>query len=88
MPASRPGWQGGQGLARGLVNGPAWKALIEEEFGDGIMSAIDFDIGIEREPNPRGDRVRITMSGKFLPYRYYGAEQGIPEYGYREEPAE
>ena len=71
-----------------MVNGPAWKALIEEEFGDGIMSAIDFDIGIEREPNPRGDRVRITMSGKFLPYRYYGAEQGIPEYGYKEEPAE
>jgi cyanate lyase len=70
-----------------MVNGPAWKALIEEEFGDGIMSAIDFDIGIEREANPRGDRVRITMSGKFLPYRYYGAEQGIPEYGYREEPA-
>ncbi len=71
-----------------MVNGPAWKALIEEEFGDGIMSAIDFDIGIEREPNPRGDRVRITMSGKFLPYRYYGAEQGIPEYGYKEDPAE
>jgi cyanate lyase len=70
-----------------MVNGPAWKALIEEEFGDGIMSAIDFDIGIEREPNPRGDRVRITMSGKFLPYRYYGAEQGIPEYGYKEDPA-
>ncbi len=67
-----------------MVNGPAWKALIEEEFGDGIMSAIDFDMSFEREPNPRGDRVRITMSGKFLPYRYYGAEQGIPEYGYKE----
>ena len=68
-----------------MVNGPAWKALIEEEFGDGIMSAIDFDMSFEREPNPRGDRVRMTMSGKFLPYRYYGAEQGIPEYGYKEE---
>ena len=67
-----------------MVNGPALKALIEEEFGDGIMSAIDFDMAFEREPNPRGDRVRITMSGKFLPYRYYGAEQGIPEYGYKE----
>lgn len=67
-----------------MVNGPAWKALIEEEFGDGIMSAIDFDIEIAREPNPRGDRVRISMSGKFLPYRYYGAEQGIAEYGFKE----
>jgi cyanate lyase len=55
-----------------MVNGPAWKALIEEEFGDGIMSAIDFDIEIERLPNPKGDRVKITMSGKFLPYKYYG----------------
>ncbi len=67
-----------------MVNGPAWKALIEEEFGDGIMSAIDFEMAFEREPNPRGDRVRITMSGKFLPYKYYGAEQGIPEYGFKE----
>ena len=68
-----------------MVNGPAWKALIEEEFGDGIMSAIDFNIELEREPNPRGDRVKITMSGKFLPYKYYGNEQGIAEYGYKEE---
>ena len=67
-----------------MVNGPAWKALIEEEFGDGIMSAIDFNFDFEREPNPKGDRVRITMSGKFLPYKYYGAEQGIPEYGFKE----
>ncbi len=58
-----------------MVNGPAWKALIEEEFGDGIMSAIDFDIDIERLPNPKGDRVKITMSGKFLPYKYYGASR-------------
>ena len=67
-----------------MVNGPAWKALIEEEFGDGIMSAIDFNIEIEREPNPKGDRVKISMSGKFLPYKYYGAEQGVPEYGFKE----
>ena len=68
-----------------MVNGPAWKALIEEEFGDGIMSAIDFDFQLEREPNPKGDRVRITMSGKFLPFKYYGNEQGIPDYGFKEE---
>lgn len=51
--------------------GTTWKALIEEEFGDGIMSAIDFGMAIEREENPKGDRVRITMSGKFLSYRRY-----------------
>jgi cyanate lyase len=68
-----------------MVNGPAWKALIEEEFGDGIMSAIDFDMTIGRETNPKGDRVRITMSGKFLAYKYYGNEQGIPESGLKEE---
>src|SRR3974390_2903377 len=67
-----------------MVNGPAWKALIEEEFGDGIMSAIDFDMEIERLPHAKGDRVKITMSGKFLPYRYYGNEQGILEYGVKE----
>jgi cyanate lyase len=67
-----------------MVNGPAWKALIEEEFGDGIMSAIDFDMEIERLPNPKGDRVKITMSGKFLPYKYYGNEQGVLDYGVKE----
>ncbi len=51
--------------------GPTWKELINEEFGDGIMSAIDFNMSIEREPNPAGDRVRILMSGKFLPYKRY-----------------
>ena len=51
--------------------GTTWKALIEEEFGDGIMSAIDFDMQIEREQNPKGDRVKISMSGKFLPYKRY-----------------
>jgi cyanate lyase len=68
-----------------MVNGPTWKALIEEEFGDGIMSAIDFDLQIERLPNPKGDRVKMTMSGKFLPFKYYGASGNVPEYGHREE---
>jgi len=68
-----------------MVNGPAWKALIEEEFGDGIMSAIDIDLNLERQPDPRGDRVKITMSGKFLPYKYYGATGNVPPYGYKEE---
>ena len=68
-----------------MVNGPAWKALIEEEFGDGIMSAIDFDFDFERMPHAKGDRVKISMSGKFLPYKYYGNEQGIQEYGFKEE---
>ena len=67
-----------------MVNGPAWKALIEQEFGDGIMSAIDFNIEFEREPNPKGDRVRMTLSGKFLPFKYYGNEEGVPEYGFKE----
>ena len=67
-----------------MVNGPAWKALIEEEFGDGIMSAIDFDMAMERVANPKGDRVKITMSGKFLPYKYYGASGNVPEYGFKE----
>ena len=68
-----------------MVNGPAWKMLIEEEFGDGIMSAIDFDFDFERVANPKGDRVKITMSGKFLPYKYYGASGNVPEYGYKED---
>ena len=68
-----------------LVNGPAWKALIEEEFGDGIMSAIDFDMVMERLADPKGDRVKITMSGKFLPFKYYGATGNAQAYGYKEE---
>jgi cyanate lyase len=68
-----------------MVNGPALKALIEEEFGDGIMSAIDFDLQLERQPDPRGDRVKMTMTGKFLPYKYYGATGNVPQYGYKEE---
>ena len=53
------------------VYGTTWKELIQEKFGDGIMSAIDFDMKLERLPDPKGDRVKITMSGKFLPYKYY-----------------
>jgi cyanate lyase len=51
--------------------GTTWKALIEEEFGDGIMSAIDFNMSIARQPDPKGDRVKIEMSGKFLPFKRY-----------------
>lgn len=50
------------------VYGPTIKALINEEFGNGIMSAIDFSMHLEREPNPKGDRVKLTMSGKYLAY--------------------
>ncbi len=50
------------------VYGPAVKQVIHEEFGDGIMSAIDFTLDVAREPDPKGDRVQIVMSGKFLPY--------------------
>ncbi|MEO7426524.1 MAG: cyanase [Fibrobacteria bacterium] len=53
------------------VYGTTFKALIHEEFGDGIMSAIDFNMDLTREPDPKGDRVRIVMSGKFLPYKSY-----------------
>ena len=56
-----------------LVNvyGTTLKELIHEEFGDGIMSAIDFRMDLRREPDPHGDRVSITMSGKYLPYKTY-----------------
>ena len=53
------------------VYGTTIKELIHEEFGDGIMSAIDFRMDLQREPDPKGDRVSITMSGKFLPYKTY-----------------
>jgi cyanate lyase len=51
------------------VYGTTLKALIQEEFGDGIMSAIDFDLDLTRQPDPNGDRVRIVMTGKFLKYK-------------------
>ena len=54
-----------------MVYGTTWKELIQEEFGDGIMSAIDFDMTMERQPDQKGDRVKIGMSGKFLAYKTY-----------------
>lgn len=56
-----------------LVNvyGTTLKELIHEEFGDGIMSAIDFSMDLQREEDPKGDRVHVVMSGKFLPYKMY-----------------
>jgi cyanate lyase len=51
------------------VYGRTMKELIEEKFGAGIMSAIDFTMEIEKEPDPNGDRVKITMNGKFLGYK-------------------
>jgi len=53
------------------VYGTTFKELIHEEFGDGIMSAIDFNMELKRQPDPKGDRVSIVMSGKFLPYKTY-----------------
>jgi len=53
------------------VYGTTWKELIHEEFGDGIMSAIDFDMTLERQSDQKGDRVRMILSGKFLPYKRY-----------------
>ncbi|ATY84247.1 cyanase [Kyrpidia spormannii] len=52
-----------------LVYGPALKELIHEKFGDGIMSAIDFEMSVRRVEDPKGDRVQVVMNGKFLPYR-------------------
>jgi cyanate lyase len=54
-----------------MVYGTTFKELIHEEFGDGIMSAIDFKMDLQREKDPAGDRVNIKMSGKFLPYKEY-----------------
>ncbi|MBO1927146.1 cyanase [Thiomicrorhabdus sp. 6S2-11] len=51
------------------VYGPTMKEVIHEKFGDGIMSAIDFSMDIDKEENPAGDRVVITLNGKFLPYK-------------------
>lgn len=51
------------------VYGMPIKAVIHEKFGDGIMSAIDFTLDIEKEEDPKGDRVKVIMSGKFLPYK-------------------
>lgn len=51
------------------VYGMPIKAIIHEKFGDGIMSAIDFTLDIEKEEDPKGDRVKVIMNGKFLPYK-------------------
>jgi len=51
------------------VYGDTLKEVIQEKFGDGIMSAIDYSMDVEKEENPAGDRVKITMNGKFLPYK-------------------
>ena len=51
------------------VYGETLKEVIQEKFGDGIMSAIDFSMEVDKEENPKGDRVVITMNGKFLPYK-------------------
>ena len=53
------------------VYGTTIKELIHEEFGDGIMSAIDFSMDIQRQADPKGDRVNVVLSGKFLPYKQY-----------------
>lgn len=53
------------------VYGPALKEIIHEKFGDGIMSAIDFTVKVDREENQNGDRVKVTWSGKFLPYKSF-----------------
>ena len=51
------------------VYGPSIKEIIHEKFGDGIMSAIDFTLDIDKVEDPKGDRVKVTMNGKFLPYK-------------------
>jgi cyanate lyase len=51
------------------VYGLPLKDVIQEMFGDGIMSAVDFTIDVDKEADPQGDRVKVTMSGKFLPYK-------------------
>ena len=54
-----------------ILSAKRMKELIQEEFGDGIMSAIDFDMTMERQPDQKGDRVKLGMSGKFLGYKTY-----------------
>jgi cyanate lyase len=56
------------------VYGGAIKELIHEQFGDGIMSAINFSLEVEKKPHPAGDRVVVTFDGKFLPYDWSAAE--------------
>lgn len=72
-------------MTRPPVFGQTWQEPIQEDFGDGIMSAIDIDFTMEQPPDPCGDRVEITMSGKFLPYMHDDATGNIPACGCREE---
>jgi cyanate lyase len=60
-------------------------AMLNEVPMRGAGTPMDFDMALERVANPKGDRVKITMSGKFLPYKYYGASGNVPEYGFKEE---
>ncbi|MEQ9510881.1 MAG: cyanate hydratase, partial [Alloalcanivorax xenomutans] len=53
------------------VYGPTLKEVIQEKFGDGIMSAIDFTMEVDKQEDPKGDRVVVTMNGKFLPYKHW-----------------
>src|SRR5579884_379944 len=57
------------------VYGPAIKELIHEQFGDGIMSAINFSVDLQKKPHPSGDRVVVTFDGKFLPYEWVSTER-------------
>lgn len=52
-----------------MIYGKTMRAIIHEKFGEGIMSAIDYNMNIEKIPNPNGDRIRVTMEGKFLQYK-------------------
>jgi cyanate lyase len=61
------------------VYGPALKELIHEEFGDGIMSAVNFQMSVQRRPHPEGDRVVVTFDGKFLDYAWKHSAQQNPE---------
>jgi cyanate lyase len=58
-------------IAKALDRSSMLAELIREEFGDGIMSAIDFELSLERHEHPEGDRVRLVLDGKFLPYRVF-----------------
>ena len=64
-----------------MVYGTTFEELIQEGFGDGIMPAIDFNMDMAREASNKGDRVRLTMSGKFPPHKSCGNNDDRPEYG-------
>ena len=78
-PLTVPVLRAGDGERAGLEGADRGRVWRRHHVG------VDFDMQVGREASPKGDRVKITMSGKFLPYKYYGNEQGIPEVGYKEE---